>query len=345
MNTERTRDTCLNCNNHLNEKYKYCPNCGQKNRDNNISVGTLLADVFSNYFSLDSKFVKSFVPFFFRPGILTNQFVEGKRVRFIQPVRLYVFTSLMFFFIMTSVLTRNSVSFSDAFINTNKVKDSTLKASQNALLDKGALDSIAAALNKKDSVKKKELNNIIEFGGLSGKNFVAFMKDKSVSDEVVLDSLGLNKSGLFTQRLAIQGRKILRKDLGSFIPFLLGNLPIMMVLVVPFFALILKLLYIRRKTFYITHLVHSIHLHAFAYFTYGLILLMIYFSTQVLDDFQYFAFAAIGIVGAYSLVSFFTVYKQGTFKTFVKFITVGFVYLFLMEVFLLGELYLSILSF
>ena len=345
MTTERTRDTCLNCNKPLSEEYKYCPNCGQKNRDNNVSVGTLLGDVFSNYFSLDSKFAKSFVPFFFKPGVLTNRFVEGKRVRFIQPVRLYVVTSLMFFFIMTSVLTRNIISFNDAFSNTNEANDSTQKISQNLLLDQTALDSIAAELSKKDSVSKNELNNLLEFGNWSGKNFVDFMKDKSVSDEVVLDSLGLKKRGMFTQRLAIQGRKILRRDLGSFIPFLLGNLPIMMIFVVPMLALILKLLYIRRKTMYITHLVHAIHLHAFAYFTYGLVFIMLYFSPRILDDWYYFAIAAIATVGVYSLVSFFTVYKQGMFKTLVKFIAVGFVYMFLMEVFLFGELFLSVLSF
>lgn len=346
MKTDRRTATCLNCNKQLSAEYKYCPHCGQKNSDNNVSVGTLLGDVFSNYFSLDSKFVKSFVPFFFRPGVLTNRFVEGKRVRFIQPVRLYVFTSLMFFFIMTSVLTRNNISFSDAFVGTNQVNDSThTKVSPNLILGQNALDSIAAELNEKDSVTKKESNDIFEFGSWSGKNFVDFMKDKSVSDEVVLDSLGLKKEGMFTQRLAIQGRKILRRDLASFIPFLLGNIPIMMVFVVPVLALVLKLLYIRRKKLYITHLVHAIHLHAFAYLTYGLVFLMIYFSTNALDDSDNFALIAMGVVGVYSLVSFFTVYKQGVLRTVVKFLVVGFVYSFFMLLFLLGESFLSILYF
>ncbi len=119
----------------------------------------------------------------------------------------------------------------------------------------------------------------------------------------------------------------------------------MMVFVVPILALILKLLYIRRKKLYITHLVHAIHLHAFTYFTYGLLLLMIYSSSRVLDDLGYFMLAAIGVVGAYSLLSFLTVYKQGVFKTLLKFIAVGFFYSFIMLLFLMGESYLSFLYF
>ncbi len=334
MKTDRRTGACLNCNEQLDEEYKYCPNCGQRNSDNNVSVGTLLGDVFSNYFSLDSKFIKSFVPFFFKPGVLTSRFVEGKRVRFVQPVRLYVLTSLMFFFVMKSVLTRNDLNFSDVFSDNNQ--EELLAEPSLIAMDFGEDDAISPTQNDTATAfLEQEFSN----------DLYSLIRNPSISNAAVLDSLGVSVNGPWGMSLVTQVRKILNKDVNVFIAFLLGNIPIMMVFVVPVLALVLKLLYIRRKKLYITHLVHAIHLHAFAYLTYGLVFLMLYFSTKALDDSGYFALIALALVGVYSLVSFFTVYRQGVLKTIVKFLIVGFMYSFFMLLFLLGESFLSILYF
>ena len=43
-----------------------------------------------------------------------------------------------------------------------------------------------------------------------------------------------------------------------------------LIFLLPIFALILKLLYVRRKTLFIKHLVHTLHIHSFAFLIYGL---------------------------------------------------------------------------
>src|SRR5204862_2840370 len=50
-----------------------------------------------------------------------------------------------------------------------------------------------------------------------------------------------------------------------FIATLFSNLPYMMLCCIPLFALVLKLLYFRRRTFYIDHLVYALHIHTFFY--------------------------------------------------------------------------------
>ena len=70
---------CLNCNKSLSKEDAFCPSCGQKNVDNNISFSQLTGDFFSNYFTLDSRFIRSILPFLFKPGVLTIRFNEGKR--------------------------------------------------------------------------------------------------------------------------------------------------------------------------------------------------------------------------------------------------------------------------
>ncbi len=345
MKTDRRTSTCLNCNKQLSEEYKYCPNCGQKNSDNNVSVGTLLGDVFSNYFSLDSKFIKSFIPFFFKPGVLTKRFVEGKRVRFIQPVRLYVFTSLIFFFVLTTIFSRIDFSFPNVFNGDENDEDSIAVHKSDNTLSQQILDSMTVKI---DSLNRAQVqtDTLASFlNDVTWDGFLGLLQDQSISNEALFDSLNFTIEGRLANQFTSRVREISRSGTSGFVPFLLKNLPVMMVFVVPILALILKLLYIRRKKLYITHLVHAIHLHAFTYFTYGLLLLMIYFSSRVLDDLGYFMLAAIGVVGAYSLLSFLTVYKQGVFKTLLKFIAVGFFYSFIMLLFLMGESYLSFLYF
>ena len=99
----RKGEFCLNCGKELGLDDNYCPNCGQENNHNKASFGTLVVDFFQNYFSLDSKFTNSLLPFFFEPGYLTKKFVAGKRASFVNPVRLYLILSLIFFFVFSMV--------------------------------------------------------------------------------------------------------------------------------------------------------------------------------------------------------------------------------------------------
>ncbi len=99
----RRANHCLNCGEEFDESFNYCSHCGQENNHNRVSFGTLIVDFLNNYFSFDSKFSLSLLPFFFNPGYLTKRFVEGKRASFVNPIRLYLVISLLFFFVFSMV--------------------------------------------------------------------------------------------------------------------------------------------------------------------------------------------------------------------------------------------------
>jgi len=107
----------------------------------------------------------------------------------------------------------------------------------------------------------------------------------------------------------------------------MNNLPVMMTFMLPIFALILKLLYVRRKTLYIKHLVHALHLHSFAYLMYGITLL---FTAYVTDGYEtlndWILLITFVLVSAYAYMSFMKVYQQGWFKTLAKFNMLGMLY-------------------
>ena len=81
---------CLNCQHSLEEKDIYCPNCGQKALPENLTLKYFLLEFLSNYFSFDSKFFNTVKPLVLKPAFLSLEFIEGRRVRYINPIQLFI---------------------------------------------------------------------------------------------------------------------------------------------------------------------------------------------------------------------------------------------------------------
>ena len=122
-------------------------------------------------------------------------------------------------------------------------------------------------------------------------------------------------NGFEDQILFKQGYK-LRKDPKSLIYKLIGNLTWMMLLVIPSVALVFKLLYIRRKKYYVEHLVFLFHIHAFFLFVGGVFVVYQYFRTGPLIQEE--GFALVSILYLYAMIALKRVYEQGWIKTFFK---------------------------
>ena len=83
----------------LKNEENYCPICGQKNTDLNISFKELTKDFASDYFTFDSKFFKTLWPLITKPGKVPKEFIEGKRLKYIAPLRGFLFLSFISFFL------------------------------------------------------------------------------------------------------------------------------------------------------------------------------------------------------------------------------------------------------
>ncbi|MCP4572216.1 MAG: DUF3667 domain-containing protein [bacterium] len=93
---ELTGTPCLNCGDELTGNF--CANCGQQVRDVNISVKSLAVEFTESLFSLEFGFWQTFKRLVFLPGTLTAEYVAGRRKKYSSPIRLYLGTSLLFFF-------------------------------------------------------------------------------------------------------------------------------------------------------------------------------------------------------------------------------------------------------
>ena len=98
MRTEKIN--CKNCDQLFEMGFQFCPHCGQKTNDD-LTIGVLFYNTISNYFSFDARFFKSFLPLMFKPGYLAKKFLEGKRLLYLHPAQMYLFISVIFFFIIS----------------------------------------------------------------------------------------------------------------------------------------------------------------------------------------------------------------------------------------------------
>ena len=114
---------CKNCEKKLEDEFKYCPGCGQQHKEKVVHFKQFILDFLGDYFTFDSLIIRSVRPLLFSPGFLTNEFIAGRRVRYIPPLRMFIFISIIFFLVLgpverTVALERNEeAEFLDNFFN------------------------------------------------------------------------------------------------------------------------------------------------------------------------------------------------------------------------------------
>ena len=87
--------TCLNCRAATNGNY--CQQCGQATHLHVPSAREFLHEFIAHYVALEGTLWKSLGKLVFKPGFLTREYIEGRRVRYLEPLRLYLTFSILFF--------------------------------------------------------------------------------------------------------------------------------------------------------------------------------------------------------------------------------------------------------
>ncbi|HEY2581993.1 MAG TPA: DUF3667 domain-containing protein [Mucilaginibacter sp.] len=94
----RHENNCLNCGTTL--EGKFCHNCGQENLEIKESFGHMMNHAISDYFHFDHQFFHTLKPLFFKPGFLTNEYMAGRCVQYLHPVKMYIFISIVYFLVL-----------------------------------------------------------------------------------------------------------------------------------------------------------------------------------------------------------------------------------------------------
>jgi len=329
---------CENCGSEL--RGRWCAQCGQAAIDYRRSFRHVIVDVLDSFLNWDSKFFATIGWLIARPWFLTNEFLAGHRVRYLHPLRLYLLASILFFFAVThwakSIhLDPDKLSPQDrAEIATELKNDEDLPPAARAKIQKALkLESPPPEPDKtEEAVKEKppppapqdktEVTN--KQGETKRGDFGPFLQ------------LGPEKpSTPFEQWIEARAKEKIGEH-GSkaqlFFMTLINNLPYMVLCCIPLFAFVLKILYIRRRVFYIDHLIYALHIHTFAYIA----IILIWLTAKGLGRVAPgpLAHSTIGLLWFAFAVQIFLsirrVYRQGWFFSVFKFFVGGFVYLFVL---------------
>lgn len=349
---ERTEKNCLNCG--ATVQGRFCHVCGQENIVPKQSFWGLTKHFVYDIFHFDGKFFESLRLLFFRPGIISREYIMGKRVKYLDPIRMYLFTSAIFFLIFFSIESTRRVGdvsgreiLSKAerlelamVVNTTQAQqpgDTVLQQQLNLLLD---TTYIVGMVPMEDST---DYHSLVQYQGSSYK--LTAIKDSP-------DSLFQNEEkGWLTRTVKEKWAKFEKKysdDLdegfSDFIDGLLHKLPYLLFVSLPFFAGILKLLYLRRKELYFSdHAVFTLHHYIVSFL---LILLFLGFSQlENVTGWKFFNFLAVLMFflwPLYLLIGMKRFYGQPWSTTLGKFLLVNFLGLFTLMLLMMVFLFFSI---
>lgn len=246
---------CKNCRNTINDEFKYCPGCGQRNFDK-LTFGVLFNNIISNYFSVDARFFRSFSPLLFKPGHLATCFVEGKRLKYIHPVQFYVFASVMFFFLFSLISTEKQESL-----------ESSLK---NALEQ----DVVPDSLNPSHFTSVKGANNNFTLNYKFDKEKLDSLISINSTNEERLKTLGFKTGDNRLKKYFLsQTLKFYEKRGNGIFKAIVDSVSIGIFFFLPLFALLLKFLFFKKGE-YPGHLVFSIYFFSFLFFLFSIFLII-----------------------------------------------------------------------
>ncbi|MBT28873.1 MAG: hypothetical protein CMO01_04350 [Thalassobius sp.] len=342
MRIRHPKDYCLNCNYTLSKKNSYCPNCGQENTDYKYAIWYLIFESINNYLNLDSQLFRSIFPFLFRPGHLTVKFLEGRRKLYVNPIRLYLVTTIFFFFLFSqniqlskSDLNLNIVSEKeiDNAFNEFVLADSTKTLSnllsdlnEEGIIQTAEVDSLVNVFSKDNKLKLLQLSfdtmsmSEVNFLGVDYKYnqqklYYIWMRDQKMTADALLDSMHASEKNYFNKKLAEQWLKVGQTSSPQYLlNEIIENISVMFFLLIPFFAFLLKVFYLSKHKLYYNHLIFSVHLHTYLFFISSVFILIHYTYTDLS------ALIAYGLVTfmIYTLLMFRRVYKDSWIKTAFK---------------------------
>lgn len=342
---ERKEKICLNCNASLIGLY--CHNCGQENKEPKESIWHFSTHFFNDITHFDGKFFTTLKDLLFRPGFLSKEFMLGRRVAYLDPVRMYLFTSFIFFLAFFSM----NVNFVGNTETGRKVNGQFI--SEILALPAATQDSISASYNGGKPMSRKEFENYlsqssdsITFGDArKGYKTIAqydsIMKIKGKKDSW-LEHAWVKKEIEINQKYHGKGNDLAM----TFQEIMIHKFPQILFISLPFVALFLKLLYIRRKKFYyVSHAVFSIQLYIFIF----IVMLVQMLFTQIdkaagISVLSYFNYALTFCIFFYLYKAMRNFYGQGRLKTFFKYLLFLFSFFILIIALLVIFVLLSIMQ-
>lgn len=241
---------CLNCGQPL--AGRYCASCGQEDHPLAVALPRLILDFLSDAFQFDARIWHTLGLMLFHPGRLTSEYLAGRRQRYIPPVRLYLFVSIVFFVILellpTQIVHVRIPSY-QLQPTAPRTEARTGTAAANTAPSPGAATNLGGAVK----------------AGLA-------QAARGQSPAVAKHTHGFEAWIMARSRAAQANPAQFRHQFWSSVPKVLFFL-------IPLFALLLKILYVFRRRYYSEHLIFALHYHSVVFLN-GLLIVLLTFGAH-----------------------------------------------------------------
>ena len=291
---------CANCGAELLGQTCYA--CGQPVKGMVRHLASIMADVGDTILNIDSRIFRTLWPLLMKPAFLTNEYLAGRRVRYVTPFRLYFFLSVVAFLVMAISLDA-TVDFKDTIradaaedietaqsaADVNSRRDEAIAALDTAKaapdLSAKAVRGIEKAQEKIRTRADKRLQYLqrVEEAKAKGAPVPPDVDAEKAKEDFNFEFGGkrwdpkttpiqidwlprfINTKLNVLATHTLENLPRIRKDPKPFLLGAFGSLPQVLFFLMPLFAMLLKIFYIFKRRLYMEHLMVALHSHSFIF--------------------------------------------------------------------------------
>lgn len=245
-------DRCANCGSPRADRF--CATCGQNDRDFRRSLPPVISDLLREAFELDGRLIQSFKLLVLKPGQLSLEFSNNRRSSFVSPVRLYLFTSILFFFVLsatTNIGESLAIEVHDAAVAVDDDADATQR--------------FLGSLNDEQRIKAER--GLAKPGSIARSGLLALSESYS---EQVESGVEFGRVERFVYHRVVDALTEPQRMLTQAV----DNIPVAFFFLVPFCALLLKIIFWSSRRYYVEHLVFTLHLFSVSFLFYTAAILL-----------------------------------------------------------------------
>jgi hypothetical protein len=280
----RKDKTCLNCKHVVD--LRYCPNCGQENTDSRKTFHHLFIHFFEDLTHYENAFWRTIKNLLFKPASLTKEYLSGKRLSYLAPVRLYIFISFITFFLFTvtpnpedHLLKAKQTASVKTIGKDGKLKDSLIskdiKVSEMTKVNdtlQMVQDSINTLTNTNLKFKNRKGDTFLNLGYNSVEQLDSVQK-ASPPDEKFSDF----EYDVYKKFILVKKNNTKEQIIEKFKESFIHNLPKVLFIYMPLFAFFLWLFHNKKRWYYFDHGIFTLH-----YFSFLLLVFLLLFLIDVL---------------------------------------------------------------
>lgn len=334
MSKEKLREeiNCLNCDGIVENRY--CPNCGQENIESRRTFHHLFIHFFEDLTHYDNSFWRTIIYLFFKPAALTKEYMAGKRLSYLAPIRLYIFISFITFFLFSLFPNQPIINKQPISINVNS-KEVVIPTIDSLHIEEKSIRGLTKvgiiSQNSKDTIikilqqtKEIDTNKIAkkeeaDFGYKSVKELDS-VQNNSDDKPIISDT----EYWFLKKWVEVKEENTNEQIIEKFVYSFLNNLPKVLFLYMPVFAFILWLFHDKKKWYYFDHGIFTLH-----YFSFLLLLILTLFLIDkiilLFEPTRMLEWIHLGIksIGSFWMIYYFfpahrLFYEHGFLKSFYK---------------------------